>query len=91
MAIKVCCEVKGCGKELEQFGALLFGLEGANGKAKKHHSCIECYPRVRKAVLAYDPYEYVARLYSAPNSKGYVRVDGMERDAYESIARRMFR
>jgi hypothetical protein len=44
MAIKPKCD--SCGKELKDFGALLFGPPNKEDKVKKFHFCKACYKKI---------------------------------------------
>ncbi len=43
MAIKPNCEVVSCGRELTEFGAILFSPPDKDGMVKKQHVCVDCY------------------------------------------------
>jgi len=44
--IKLVCDI--CGKELEDFGALLFSPPDEKGNVKKEHICKECYSKLKE-------------------------------------------
>ncbi|MCX6801334.1 MAG: hypothetical protein NTZ73_04045 [Candidatus Diapherotrites archaeon] len=44
MSIKPKCDK--CGKELTEFGGILFGPPNRNSKVKKHHLCRKCYKKI---------------------------------------------
>jgi hypothetical protein len=44
MAIKPKCDF--CGKELKEFGALLFGPPTEKNVARKFHVCKQCYKKI---------------------------------------------
>jgi ribosome-binding protein aMBF1 (putative translation factor) len=46
MAIQPKCEM--CGKELEDFGAILFSPPDEESKTLKLHLCVNCYKKVFK-------------------------------------------
>lgn len=47
MAIKPTCDF--CGKELTEFGALLFSPPDNQGNVKKEHICKNCYIKIKNA------------------------------------------
>lgn len=46
MAIKPICSK--CKKELNDFGAILFGPPNEENKVQKHHICKDCYNQIIK-------------------------------------------
>ena len=48
MAIAPKCDVVSCGRELEEFGALLLGPPDSEGFVKKYHLCADCYAELQK-------------------------------------------
>ena len=48
MAIKPICAI--CGKELEEFGAILLGPPDENNKVEKFHLCKECYEEIKNMI-----------------------------------------
>jgi len=45
MAIKPTCDR--CGKELIEFGAILFGPPDQNSTVKKYHLCTSCFTKLK--------------------------------------------
>lgn len=50
MSISPICEM--CGKEINEFGALVFSPPDKNNTVKKHHICKDCY---KKGVIKIKP------------------------------------
>ena len=48
MAIKPVCN--SCRKELDDFGAILFGPPDKNSTVKKFHLCKKCYQKIKKGL-----------------------------------------
>jgi hypothetical protein len=44
MAIKPICDM--CGKELEEFGAIVLSPPDEANSVKKYHLCVECYQKL---------------------------------------------
>lgn len=49
MSIKPICD--SCEIELEEFGAILFGIPDENGKVEKFHLCGKCYNEIRSIII----------------------------------------
>lgn len=46
MAIKPKCDK--CGKELTEYGAILFSPPNGKNEVKKYHICVNCYKDIAK-------------------------------------------
>lgn len=95
MAIAPKCNVKGCRKELTQFGALWFGPRSADNMGDKFHICVEmgCFKRVRDAVIACTPEgtkvpRSAGFLLSAPDGK-IVQYWDIAPTAYEKLKQKL--
>jgi hypothetical protein len=44
--IKPVCNL--CGKELNEFGAILFGPPDNKNNVKKYHICVDCYKDIER-------------------------------------------
>jgi hypothetical protein len=51
MAIAPRCDVVTCGRELEEFGALLLSPPDNQGFVKKYHLCVDCYATLQRERL----------------------------------------
>jgi hypothetical protein len=53
MALKPTCSK--CGRELEEFGAILLGPPDSKGRCKKDHLCRRCHTEVKRMIRKVTP------------------------------------
>jgi hypothetical protein len=49
MPIKPVCDK--CGRELDEFGAILMGPPDKKGRVKKFHICTRCYRLIMESII----------------------------------------
>jgi hypothetical protein len=52
VTIKPICDI--CGKELEEFGAILLSPPDDYNKVEKFHLCRECYEEIKSMIRKFD-------------------------------------